>query len=258
MIRRRIGRAAVTAAVTAVALFCAACGTSGPAIAPPGPRIGQPINAQLPAAISDAVLVSSSGFRFTLASLRGKVVVVSDVMTLCQESCPLDTADVVAAARAAARNGLGKKIAFLSITIDPRRDTPAQLAAYRRQFAPAPSDWTTATGAPQTLHAFWKAFGVYIKRVPDQPPLPRNWRTGKPLTYDLTHSDEVFFLDQHGRERFLLDGVPHLAPGTTIPPTLNKFLDAKGHQNVTSPSKLAWTLPQELRVLSWLTGKRIR
>jgi cytochrome oxidase Cu insertion factor (SCO1/SenC/PrrC family) len=253
-----IGRAAVTAALSALAVACAACGKGDPAIAPPGPRIGQPINAPLPATISNAVLVSSSGSRFTLASLRGKVVVVSDVMTLCQESCPLDTADVVAAARAATRNGLSKKIVFLSITIDPNRDTPVQLTAYRRQFAPAPSDWITATGAPRTLHAFWKAFGVYIKRVPDQPPVPHNWRTGKPLTYDLTHSDEIFFLDQHGHERFVLDGVPHLAPGTTIPPTLNKFLDAKGHQNVTSPSKLAWTLPQELRVLSWLSGKHIR
>lgn len=245
----------MAAAAAALAAGLSACGSAG--IPAPGPSIGQPVNAPLPAAISDAVLVSSSGQRFTIASLRGKVVVVSDMMTLCQESCPLDTADVVAAARAAARDGLSKKIVFLSITIDPKRDTLPQLAAYRRQFAPPPADWITATGAPDALHALWKAFGVYIQRVPDHPPVPRNWRTGKPLSYDLTHSDEVFFLDQHGRERFVLDGVPHLAPGAKIPPTLNRYLDAKGHHNVTSPSRMAWTLPQELKVLSWLTGRRI-
>ena len=56
---------------------------------------------------------------------------ISDVMTLCQESCPLDTANVVAAARPVERAGLDSKVVFLSITIDPGRDTVAQLAAYR-------------------------------------------------------------------------------------------------------------------------------
>lgn len=258
MIRRTLRRVCAVAAAVAVGLGLAGCGSGDPSIPPPSPRIGQPVNAPLPAAITNAVLVSSSGQRFTIGSLRGKVVVVSDVMTLCQESCPLDTADVVALARDAERNGLGKKIVFLSLTIDPQRDTIPQLAAYRHQFAPAPADWITATGAPDAIHALWKAFGVYIQRVPDHPPLPHSWRTGKPLTYDLTHSDEVFFLDQRGRERFVLDGVPHLAPGTKLPPTLNRYLDAKGHHNVTSPSKMAWTVPQALDVLSWLVGQRIR
>jgi protein SCO1/2 len=255
--RKTRKRRSAAAAAVLIALTLAACGGGNGGIPAPGPRIGQPVNVALPAAISDAVLVSSTGQRFTIASLRGKVVVVSDVMTLCQESCPLDTADIVAAARTVESAGLGKRVVFLSLTIDPKRDTLPQLAAYRRQFAPPPANWITATGAPNTLHALWKAFGVYIQRVPDHPPLPRSWRTGKPLTYDLTHSDEVFFVDEHGHERFVLDGVPHLAPGAKIPPTLNKYLDAKGHHNVTSPSRLAWTLPQELDVLSWLVGQRI-
>jgi protein SCO1/2 len=212
----------------------------------------------LPSSVIDTVLVSSSGRRFTLVSLHGKVVIVSDVMTLCQETCPLDTANVVAAARAVQRAKLGKQVVFLSITIDPQRDTIAQLAAYRRLFAPAPPDWITATGTRAGLAAFWKAFGVYIHRVPDHRPLPRNWRTGRPLTYDLTHSDEVFFLDRQGRERFVLDGTPHVAAGSLIPATLRKFLDAKGHHNVMRPGGFAWTLPQALDVLSWLLNHRVK
>ena len=233
-----------------------ACG-GDTAVPAPGPQVGQRLDAPLPPAITDAVLVSSSGQRFTLASLRGKIVVVSDAMTLCQETCPLDTANVVAAARAALKAGLGRRIVFLSITVDPERDTPAQLAAYRRLFAPAPPDWITATGAPSTLAAFWKAFGVYFHRVPNHPPLPRNWRTGQPLTYDVVHSDEVFFLDEHGRERFLLEGAPHVPSGSAIPAELYKFMSPTGHRHVTHPSKLAWTLPQALGVLSWLTNHRI-
>lgn len=251
-----------------MALSCAAlvalagCSSSAsspspPASGAPGARIGQRLDTPLPAAAANAVLVTSSGRRLSIASLRGRVVVISDVMTLCQETCPLDTANIVAAARAAERAGLGSRIVFLSVTIDPARDTQAQLAAYRRLFAPAPADWLTATGSPAQLSAMWRALGVYIKRAPDSPPLPRNWRTGAPLHYDLTHSDEVFFVDPAGRERFLLEGAPHLAPDAPIPSRLLRFMDAAGHRNLTHPMKLAWTLPQELRVLSWLTGHRL-
>ena len=67
-------------------------------------------------------MVSSSGHWFNLGSL-GKIVVLSDMMTLCQESCPLDTANVVAAARSIEKAGLGDRIQFVSLTIDPGRDT---------------------------------------------------------------------------------------------------------------------------------------
>jgi protein SCO1/2 len=223
----------------------------------PGPRVGQQADAKLPPSVGAATLETSDGPRLTLSSLAGKVVVISDVMTLCQETCPLDTANVVAAARAVERAGLGGKVVFLSITIDPGRDTVAQLAAYRKLYAPAPADWLVATGRPDTLTRLWKQFGVYIQRVPDKPPLPHNWRTGAPLTYDLTHSDEVFFLDQHGHERFLLEGTPHVAAGAPLPRTLRQFMDATGQHNITHPDPLAWTVPQELQVLSWLTARRL-
>lgn len=238
-----------------MAAALAACG-SGPPPAP-GPRVGQRLNASLPAAASQAPLMTSGGRRLSLASLRGKIVVISDMMTLCQETCPLDTANVVAAARQVERAGLGNRVEFLSVTIDPQRDTRAQLAAYRRQFAPPPADWLVAGGSPAALSGLWRALGVYIKKVPDTGTPPRNWRTGAPLTYDLTHSDEVFFVDPAGHERFVLEGAPHVAPGAAIPGRLYAFLDAQGRRNVRHPGAQAWTLPQEMSVLSWLLGRRV-
>jgi cytochrome oxidase Cu insertion factor (SCO1/SenC/PrrC family) len=223
----------------------------------PSADVGQELDVVLPHTVSASTLLSTSTGITSLKTLQGKVVVVSDMMTLCQETCPLDTADVVAAARAAERAGLGSKIEFLSVTIDPSRDTTTQLAAYRKQFSPAPADWLTVTGTSQTLAQLWKRLGVYIEKVPDTPPAPRNWLTGVPLTYDLTHSDEVFFFDTAGHERFILDGAPHLAAGQSIPPALKTFLDADGRRNLTSPDPDSWTYPQELRVLSWLVGRHI-
>lgn len=255
---RTRSRALRGAVLTLIAGALAACGSSGPAVpAAPGASVGQQFDAKLPVAVRDATLVYSTGARVNLAGLAGKVVVISDMMTLCQETCPLDTANVVAAAREVERAGLGNRIAFLSITIDPRRDTPARLAAYRKLYGAAPHDWQLATGTPATLTAFWKALGVYIHKVRDTPPAPKDWLTGKPLTYDLTHSDELFFVDRNSHERFVLDGPAHVAPGAPLPAKLSAFLDRAGRANLARPDSQAWTLPQEMQVISWLTGRHI-
>ncbi len=243
--------------LAAVALVVAGCSAAKAAPAAPGPSVGEQLDAPLPATVRDAPLISSAAQNLDLAALAGKVVVVSDMMTLCQETCPLDTANLVAAARVVEQAGLGSKVEFVSITIDPTRDDPTRLAAFRRLYAPAPADWMVLTGAPPSLSLLWQALGVYIQKVPDTSPAPRDWLTGKPLSYDLTHSDETFFVDPRGHERFLLEGAPHVAPGAPIPPTLLHFMDATGHANLTHPDPQAWTLPQALQVLSWLTGQHI-
>jgi protein SCO1/2 len=92
--------------------------------------------------------------------------------------------------------------------------------------------------------------------VRDAQPAPKDWLTGKPLTYDLTHSDEVFFFDRKGRERYLLEGAAHVAGGAPLPQTLRTFLDASVRANLNHPGSEAWMLPQEMRVISWLAGRR--
>jgi protein SCO1/2 len=240
-----------------LAATMAGCGSAGPDVPAPGPTVGTRLDAALPSSVLRVPLTSSTGRTVRLADFRGKVVVISDVMTLCQETCPLDTANVVAAARDVEKAGLGGKVEFVSITVDPERDTPARLAAYRRLYGQPPGNWLTLTGDPATLAVFWKILGVYIQKVPDTPPAPKDWLTGRPLTYDITHSDELFFLGPQQKEQFLLDGTPHVAPGAPIPPTIRTFMDAQGRHNIAHPDPQAWTLPQELQVISWLADHRV-
>jgi protein SCO1/2 len=242
-----------------LAVMLADCSPSAhaKAVAAPDDSIGQPLDSPVPGSIRSLPLVSSDGTPVSLSTLAGKVVVVSDMMTLCQETCPIDTATLVAVARAVEDDGLGNQVEFLSVTIDPARDDARHLAAYRQLFAPAPADWLTVTGTPANLATFWHYLGVYVQQVPDSAVAPHDWLTHRPLTYDLNHSDEEFFLDQQGRERFLLEGTPHLAPGAKIPEALSRFMDAEGRQNLTDPVPEAWTEPQALQVLSWLTGREI-
>jgi protein SCO1/2 len=219
--------------------------------------VGTSVDAALPARLANLKLVESSGKTTSLAALHGKVVLISDVMTLCQESCPIATSTFVATANAIRKAGLADKVEFLSITVDPKRDTPAQLAAYRKLFKPTPRNWLAVTGEPAGLNALWKYLGVYHKKVPNDSPAPRNWRTGARLTYDIEHSDEVFFFDQTGHERFVLEGTGKMARGDTLPPTMRAFLDPAGVKALKHPTAGAWTVTQATEVIGWLTGQHI-
>lgn len=243
-------RSGVVAALLVAVTLLAGCGSGVPA---PPQGIGTPLDETLPASIRALHLVDSTGRTRTLASLTGRIVVLQPSMTLCQETCPMDTAALVDAARRTAAAGLGTKVVFVSATVDPQRDTVPQIAAYRRLYG-APADWLTLTGKPAALNALWDKLGVYRKRVPSSSPAPRNWRTGAKLTYDVQHSDDVFFLDARGHERFVIEGMPAVNRGG-IPKKLHSFLSDQGLKNLHSSGD--WTAAQALSVVSWLADHQI-
>lgn len=211
-------------------------------------RIGTPLNSSVPKKILDLSFTASNGKQVSLADLTGRIVVLSDVMTLCQETCPIDSATVVQTARAENSKST-KPPVFVSLTVDPARDTTKQLTAYRRLFTNPPSNWQAWTGSTKNVNALWDYFGVWRKRVADGPgPAPHNWRTGAPLTYDVQHSDELFFLDAAGQERFVLEGAPY-APTGTVPKALRDFMSASGRKNLKSPPSTGWTKAQAETVL---------
>src|SRR5689334_821750 len=70
-------------------------------------------------------LVDSAGRPFALSSLRGKAVVVSFVYTTCTGSCPATTSTLARAQQVLKQAGLwGERVEFVSISLDPKRDTP--------------------------------------------------------------------------------------------------------------------------------------
>ena len=236
------------------ALVLTSCAT--PVAAPvPGDDIGTRLDFPLPASLAALPFRTSEGRTVTLGSLRGKVVVLSDVMTLCQETCPIDTAALVETARETDTSTAGSDVVFLSLTVDPQRDTPSQLAAYRKLFTRPPTNWLALTGPPAEVDALWDYLGVWRQKVAEPAgPAPTSWRTGAPLTYDIEHSDEVFFLDQAGHERFILEGAPHVTD-SQVPATLHGFLDADGRNTLATPAAGSWTVAQARETISWLNGQ---
>ena len=244
--------------LTAVLALTVLAGCGRQSVPAPSAAVGTRLDQALPSGIAHLHLVDSTGRTRTLADLRGKVIVLQDSMTLCQETCPMDTAALLRTARAVDAAGLGHEVVFVTATVDPQRDTPHQLAAYRRLYVDAhgdPSNWMLLTGSARAVDALWSDLGVYRKRVgSDDDPPPRNWRTGAPLTYDIEHSDEAFFFDQHLHERFILEGMP-TATRSGIPQRIYRFLSKEGRDNLHSAGD--WTTAQAVQVVSWLTDREI-
>jgi protein SCO1/2 len=254
---RRSRRTWLALTVSILLALVVGCGGGGRQIPPPSESIGTATDQAISPTVGALPLVDSTGRKTTLDAFRGKILVLSDIMTLCQETCPLDTANVVSTARAVDKAGLGDRVEFASVTIDPQRDTPARLAAYRKLFSPVPTNWALLTGSQHSTDTLWKALGVYHHKVAENSPPAVDWMTGKPLTYDINHADLIFFVNADGHNRFVIDGAGHVAPGTTIPAELGKFMDAQGHHNLTHPDAGSWTTGQALQVISWLTDHHI-
>jgi protein SCO1/2 len=249
----------VPSAVALVAVLAlSGCGSDhGPGM--PTSGAGTVVARPVPSSVGSLPLRDLAGHTTSLEAFHGKTVVVSDSMTLCSEDCPLDTANVTAAARAADAAGLTDKVEFLTITVDPARDDPRHLAAYRKLYDPhhALPNWDLLTGSPATLTRLWKYFGVYWKKVPEGSPPDHDWLTGKPLTYDIQHADEVLMFDPHGDERYVISGHAHVSASGRLPAKMLSYLSPQGRRHLLRPGAATWTTGDVLQGVSWLTGHQV-
>src|ERR1051326_1798830 len=83
-------------------------------------------------AVPSVPLLDEHGRHVALADYRGKIVVLSPVLTLCHEVCPLTTGAFMSMERAVRRAGLAGRVVFAEISVDPWRDSPARLRAFSR------------------------------------------------------------------------------------------------------------------------------
>ena len=141
-------------------------------------------------------------------------------------------------------------VQIVELSVDPGRDTPHRLAAYAKLTN---ATWQLVTEPVTELHALAKFFGFYYQKVPEDDPDARDWLTGKPLTYDVDHSDNYFVIDPAGVERVVQDAAPDFHG--QLNPKLYRFLDELGREHLKSPPQPDWTPSDALRALSVSVGK---
>jgi protein SCO1/2 len=129
-------------------------------------------------------LVDQNGAPATEKALKGKWSAVFFGFTYCPDVCP-----GTLQALAAATDQLGPKakdFQIVFISIDPGRDTAAQMKTYLSADY-VPKSTIGLTGSPEQVAAAAKAYKVYYAKVGDGP------------GYTMDHSTAIYLMDPKGR-----------------------------------------------------------
>ena len=151
----------------------------------------------------DFTLADQDGKTVKLSDFKGKLVLVSFVFTTCNGSCPATTHRVAKIRSAVDERSRGagrasqrtwESVVFLSITLDPQRDTPDALKRYIKLYdleseteakRPA-SPWHFLTGTPEVVGKTIEAWQMWVKATPNG---------------QLDHPSRIFLVDQKQRIR---------------------------------------------------------
>jgi protein SCO1/2 len=109
-------------------------------------------------------LTSQDERRVSLADLRGKVVVLTFIYTTCVDTCPLLTAKL-AGLQSRLGADFGARVFFVSVTVDPERDSPVVLKTYGSAHGARFDGWAFLTGTPSEIREVAKRYGVFVKKT---------------------------------------------------------------------------------------------
>lgn len=107
----------------------------------------------------DGPLLSHDGRSFAIERLIGKTVVLNFVFTSCPKVCPLQT-QALRRVRRALPDRIRQRVHFVSISIDPERDTPEILAAFAARQGVDLAHWTFVTGSRTALAALARNYSA--------------------------------------------------------------------------------------------------
>jgi protein SCO1/2 len=143
--------------------------------------------AESPRMVPAIALIDSHGQSTDLRQVTRErpYTVVSLVYTQCTSLCLLTTSSEAYLQSRLRDPTLQKQVGLVTISFDPARDTPEQLANYARRVKADAETWTIATVAgPSDLNALLDTFGVVV--LPDG-------------AGGYTHNGALFIVDRHGR-----------------------------------------------------------
>lgn len=110
-------------------------------------------------------LITQEGTRLSFENLRGKIVALTFIYTSCADTCPLLTAKM-AGLQARLGTDFGARVFFVSVTVDPERDTPEVLKRYAQAHGANPAGWAFLTGTPAQIRQVARHYGIYSKKLP--------------------------------------------------------------------------------------------
>jgi cytochrome oxidase Cu insertion factor (SCO1/SenC/PrrC family) len=133
-------------------------------------------------------LTDQHGHAMSLASFRGRAVVLEFMDPHCVDICPLVSQEFIDAYRDLGRSA--SRAVFIAVNVNPYHLGVADVAAYSRehQLAAIPS-WHFFTGPLASLRSVWSAYNIEVQ--------------ARGPAVDVIHTSAVFFVDPSGRERYV-------------------------------------------------------
>ena len=102
--------------------------------------------------------------RFFDDVLKDKVVVINFIFTNCEGACPLITQKLTLV-RDRMEGQIGDPLRFVSLSLDPARDTPAAMKEFAKSHHADHDGWVFLTGKPENLDYIIKRLGQYTEDV---------------------------------------------------------------------------------------------
>ena len=128
------------------------------------------------------ILTDQTGKKFDSRSLDGKPRALFFGFTHCPDVCPNTLARLARLRKALGKGDSAFEILFVSV--DPERDTPAELADYVKLFT---TPVTALTGSQVEIAEVTRSFGIYARKAPTA--------NGD---YTMDHSAQVLLFDRDG------------------------------------------------------------
>ena len=204
-VRRSVAAASFRTVAAVGALGLIILGAAPMAAAQASPN-ADPILAEAIAGSSAPLNFPAKGFQLTdqhgqtvsLASLRGKVVLLTFLDPVCTSDCPLIAQEFRAAGQLLGADS--RKVELVAIVANPIYHQVADVQAFDRQeYLNQVPNWLYLTGSVPQLQQVWKNYGIAAEILP----------AGSMIG----HPDVAFVIDQAGHVRQELNTDP--GPGTT-------------------------------------------
>ena len=139
-----------------------------------GPQTGAPQPIRVGVEVPGFTLSQNqNGKPVRLADYRGDVLVLTFIYTRCPlpDYCPLmskNFARLQGMIPPRLDDGQAPDVELLSISFDPKNDTPQVLSDYAQRYTDDLSNWTFATGTPQQVERVTGLFGVFTEQQDGQ------------------------------------------------------------------------------------------
>lgn len=138
-------------------------------------------------------LVDQDGKVRSLETLRGSNVLLDFIYTHCNGPCPVSTSARVQLQKSLPED-LRQQLHFVSISLDPLRDTPEKLRAYALERGADLANWSFLTGDPEAVQDVLSSYGVGVIREDDG---------------NIQHVVVAFLIDPRGRITKRYFGLEH-------------------------------------------------